>query len=98
MFNFRSNPSDLSLHAISHKAIFAVSEEGKETEHHNETNSHNVDPVEPVDLHVGIVLLLVSGTITTLVLSEDNNKDHKDRNSEKERHDVRNLIRVHFFN
>jgi hypothetical protein len=92
------NPSDLSLGAISHKAILTVCKEGKETEHNNETNLNDVDPVEPVHLHVGVVLLIVSGTISTTVLSEDNNKDHKDRNSEKERNDVRNLIRVHFFN
>jgi len=93
------NPSDLSLHAISHKAIFAVSEEGKETKDDNETNSHNVNPVEPVHLGVNILYLVVGiSTLGALVLSEDNNKDHKDRNSEKERHDVRNLIRVHFFN
>jgi hypothetical protein len=92
------NPSDLSLGAISHKAILTVCKKGKETEHNNETDLNDVDPVEPVHLHVGVVLLIVSGTISTTVLSEDNNKDHKDRNSEKERNDVRNLIRVHFFN
>ena len=90
--------SFLSLVAVAHKAIFTVSKESKDTKDHNETNLNDVNPVEPVDLHVGIMLLLVSGTITTTVFSEDNNKDHKDRNSEKERHNVRNLIRVHFFN
>jgi hypothetical protein len=93
-----SNPSDLSLGAISHKAILTVSKEGKETEDHDETDLNDVDPVEPVDLHVGVVQLILSKAVATLVLSEDNNKDHKDRNSEKERNDVRNLIRVHFFN
>jgi len=93
------NPSDLSLHAISHNAILTVSEEGKETKDDNQTNRYNVNPVEPVYLGVNILYLVVGiSALGTLVLSEDNNKDHKDRNSEKERHDVRNLIRVHFFN
>jgi hypothetical protein len=93
-----SNPSDLSLHTVAHHTILTVSKEGKETEHNDETDLNDVDPVEPVHLGVGVLPLILRRAVATLVLSEDNNKDHEDRNSEKERNDVRNLIRVHFFN
>jgi hypothetical protein len=76
-----------------------ITEYSKDTKDHNETNLNDVDPIEPVHLGVNILKLVISiSAFGALVLSKDNNKDHEDRNGEKERNDVRNLIRVHFFN